>query len=158
MRRFKARTPYSAPLCCTRIYHGAGQDAGAYLRYSLELAPWIPCLGMYYMGLNQFREHTTARRIWTHLLYEWEAFPWTVIPQIGLSMTRDGEPHLHYEDRVARGEFDHALDLLAEGLSRWGRPFFLRIGYEFNGHWNGYQPADYRAAFQRVARRIREST
>jgi len=81
-----------------------------------------------------------------------------VIPQIGLSMTSDGNPNLHYEHRVATGEFDEQIDNLIEGFRRLAYPAYLRIGYEFNGVvWNGYQPDTYQGAFIRITEKLREA-
>ena len=36
------------------------------------------------------------------------------------------------------------------------RDVFLKIGYEFDGHWNNYEPETYKGAFRYIARRIDE--
>lgn len=36
-----------------------------------------------------------------------------------------------------------------------GRPAFVRIGYEFNGRWNGYVPETYIPAWRRVVAAMR---
>lgn len=52
-----------------------------------------------------------------------------------------------------------ALDGNIAALGRWikaaDRPVLLRIGYEFDGSWNGYPPAQYVAAFRRIMDRLR---
>lgn len=75
--------------------------------------------------------------------------------QIGLSMTVDGSPDQHYEQDVAAGTYDSNIDALGDALSTLGRPVYIRIGYEFNGSWNGYHADTYKQAFQRVTDRLR---
>ncbi|TDE11140.1 endo-1,3-beta-xylanase [Jiangella asiatica] len=45
-------------------------------------------------------------------------------------------------------------DELIEWLRDTNRDVYLRIGYEFDGEWNCYQPAEYKAAFRHIAERI----
>lgn len=45
-------------------------------------------------------------------------------------------------------------DELVEWLRDSRRDVFLKIGYEFDGEWNCYQPAEYKAAFRHIANRI----
>jgi hypothetical protein len=72
-------------------------------------------------------------------------------------MTVDGTPSAHYEDEVASGKFDGSIDTLCRGIRDLGHPVILRIGYEFNGEaWNGYKSESYKAAFRRIARKIRD--
>ena len=50
------------------------------------------------------------------------------------------------------------LDVLREArrvLRDDGRPFFVRIGPECNGHWNGYDPELFPRAFRHVADLLR---
>ncbi len=51
---------------------------------------------------------------------------------------------------IANGELDHMVKQLAGFVKRCNRPVFLRIGYEFNGHWNGYDPGTYVRAYKRI--------
>ncbi|MCH8474493.1 MAG: hypothetical protein LAT55_04610 [Opitutales bacterium] len=132
-----------------RILHGAGQDAQGFDAYCrLVGAPLHPALYMTYTGLrNPESTAQWADRLRQNLLEE--ARPY-LLPQIGLGMTRDGSPEEHYEHRVAEGYHDEALEILAKTLKGIGSPAFLRIGYEFNGHWNGYQPESFIAAWKYV--------
>lgn len=82
---------------------------------------------------------------------EVKKFPFYLIPQIGLSMTAAGEiKGANFEDRVAAGEYDTQIASLCRGIKDMDRPVFLRIGYEFNGRWNGYKPDPYKKAFVRI--------
>jgi hypothetical protein len=70
-------------------------------------------------------------------------YPDTVV-QIGLYMVGSSED-------IAAGELDPVIADMAELLRATKRPVFLRVGYEFDGPWNRYDPAIYRKAFARVA-------
>ena len=60
--------------------------------------------------------------------------------------------------RLARGEFDAQLQVFAEWLKSLGdRPVFLRIGYEFDGPWNGYTPEQFKAAWKHIHRFFTEA-
>ena len=54
------------------------------------------------------------------------------------------------EGVVARGEKDDNLAVICDFLERIALPAFVRIGYEFEGSWNGYRPETYREAFIHV--------
>ncbi|MFM2092791.1 MAG: hypothetical protein RLZZ127_3280 [Planctomycetota bacterium] len=133
------------------ILHGAGQDPVAVRDYTAAVgAERAPLIWMTYAGLNG-----NLARWGAGLARDLAAAPGWMIPQIGLSMTRDSHPEDHYEQRVAAGEFDAAIQALVDALAALGRPAYLRIGYEFNGPWNGYQPASFVAAWRRIAAAIR---
>lgn len=55
---------------------------------------------------------------------------------------------------INQGTFDASLDHLATYLNGLGVTVLLRVGYEFDGPWNQYDPAAYTLAFQRVRTRI----
>ena len=133
------------------ILHGAGQDPVAVRDYTAAMGPGrAPLIWMTYVGLNG------NLRAWGEgLARTLAAAPGWMVPQIGLSMTRDSHPEDHYEQKVAAGELDERIDQLVAALAALGRPAYLRIGYEFNGPWNGYQPATFVAAWRRIAERIR---
>ncbi|HVU23691.1 MAG TPA: hypothetical protein VHE13_06155 [Opitutus sp.] len=75
--------------------------------------------------------------------------PEPLVLQVGLWLGRDQLP------RIAAGEMDGRIDALYDVLAGLRRPLFLRIGYEFDGPHNRYPPADYRAAYRRIAQRMR---
>jgi hypothetical protein len=53
-------------------------------------------------------------------------------------------------------EMDHYIDTVAIALQTAGRPFFLRIGFEFNGWWNPYHPYIYPLAFRKLVTELRQ--
>jgi hypothetical protein len=70
------------------------------------------------------------------------------VGQIGLSM--GGEL-----DAVNSGAFDENIRKLGGIIRQTNKPIFLRIGYEFDGPWNRYNPASYVKAFQRIVSILR---
>jgi hypothetical protein len=134
-----------------RVLHGAGQSPEAFAQYTAALGDSRPLIFMTYCGLKtDLAKYFDSLAGWLQ--------PWSnplVIPQIGLSMTKDGSPEQHYEHLVAAGSFDHAIEAFCRGLQQLGRPAFVRIGYEFNGQWNGYEPEAYRAAWVRIVHALR---
>jgi beta-glucanase (GH16 family) len=56
---------------------------------------------------------------------------------------------------VVNGRHDNQIDRLGAWIKAQNRPVFLRIGYEFDGEWNAYQPEAYVQAFRRIVDRFR---
>lgn len=135
-----------------QVLHGAGQSPGEFSQYVDALGSDMhPALFMHYWGLRRFPE---GRMTALDEYHQWHPGV-EMFPQIGLSMTHDGTPEKHYEQDVAAGIHDEQIDNLVEGLRLYGRPVFLRLGYEFNGQWNGYQPESFVAAWCRIVDAIR---
>ncbi len=80
-----------------------------------------------------------------------------VYPQVGMSMVGGKDSGAGRDDEVAAGYFDSHIDAYIEAMKGLGRPVYLRIGYECEGSWNGYQPETYKAAWIRITKRIREA-
>jgi hypothetical protein len=59
---------------------------------------------------------------------------------------------------INSGQMDDQIRKLATRLREVRRPVFLRIGYEFDGPWNAYEPEGYRRAFRRVVSIFRGKT
>jgi hypothetical protein len=59
--------------------------------------------------------------------------------------------------KIAAGENDDGLRLLAAELRGAKLPVMLRFGYEFNGLWKGYDPVEFVAAWRRLADLLREN-
>ena len=139
-----------------RVVHGGGQETGDFEAYSGFLGSRGPSVKMLYLGLDGL--NATAPGVvapWfvaalAGLVADAGADAALVVPQIGLQLPLNGQ-----EQRVADGEFDNAISALVLGLKSFARPAYLRIGYEFNGGWNGYRAASYVGAYRRIAARIR---
>jgi hypothetical protein len=153
---FARRRNFGAPLeAADTVIHGAGQDPDAFAHYCSILTPSTrPTIYMAYLGV-QGDPAGSIRDAEAHMKKVESAYPGlALIPQYGLCLTHDGHPEQHYEQDVASGKYDDALDAMCRALKNTGRPAFMRIGYEFNGSWNGYQPESYRAAFQHISRAL----
>lgn len=58
----------------------------------------------------------------------------------------------HFAKIIAEGIYDNSILKLADYLKSIApRKVFLRIGYEFDGPWNCYQPESYKAAFRHIS-------
>lgn len=136
------------------VMSGAGQSSDAFENYWNVMKPGNkPLIYMTYVGLKN------CSPTWSEgLKQELHQYPLFVMPQIGLSMTSDGNPSAHYEDDVADGLYDEQIENFIQGLKHLARPVYIRIGYEFNGStWNGYQAETYKQAFVRITQKIREA-
>jgi len=60
------------------------------------------------------------------------------------------------EDRVADGSQDQLIsEFVAFVRDHQEHPFLIRIGYEFDGKWNGYDPENFKKAFRRIVDALR---
>ncbi len=84
----------------------------------------------------------------SHAQYTLEKYPNTFW-QVGLYMVDALE-------NVLAGQYDDNLDTLAEFIRKMNRPVFLRIGYEFDGPHNHYEPELYVKAFRYIVDRFRK--
>lgn len=151
---YQTRTEFGARLEPKgQILSGAGQSAEAFENYVQLLGETrLPAIYMLYVGLDTdptawLEEHKNIM----------DKYDWNLIPQLGLSMTKDGDPEKHYEQDVSDGLYDDNIQKLIDVLKKWDRPVFIRIGYEFNGHWNGYQPESYKKAFCYITNKFRKA-
>lgn len=136
-----------------KVYHGAGQSNGAFKKYDSTLVPNRPSVYMQYVGLRELKDGNKLR----NKLRQMVAVNPELIVQLGLAMTQDGKPEVHYEQDVAAGKYDAEIDTLINILKVHNRPVFLRLGYEFNGFWNGYQATTYKQAYRYVIQKIRKA-
>jgi hypothetical protein len=139
-----------------RVLHGAGQDPDEFSEYFQAVDERTkPALYMTYLELNSDVPAYFAR-----LGQELDEYaPYRILPQIGLYFTGAADeahhPERHYEDEVAAGRHDARIEEFCAGLQQLGRPAYVRIGFEFNGPWFGYQPEPYKAAWVRIVSALR---
>ena len=68
-----------------------------------------------------------------------------------LSISMEGNS----EDKVADGSYDHLIKELVDFVrDHPDHPFLIRIGYEFDGNWNGYDANNFKLAFQRIVKAL----
>ena len=65
-----------------------------------------------------------------------------------------GEPG-SYLDQIRNGQFDQNISALANACKTFGKPIFIRFGYEFDGWHNAYPPDKYIAAYQYFVDKMR---
>lgn len=139
-----------------QIIHGAGQDPEGFNNYrKIFDSNHQPLLYMTYVGLNHSVDSIKAWGI--SVRGQLAAMGQTkLIPQIGLYLAEGNGHGGEITGNVVAGEFDNQISALAQEISSFERPVFIRIGYEFEGPWNGYNPATYSQAWIRIARVLRE--
>ncbi len=57
---------------------------------------------------------------------------------------------------ITTGNLDHNIQNLGNWIKGQDRPIFLRIGYEFEGPWNNYDPAQFREAWRYIVAKFDE--
>jgi hypothetical protein len=131
----------------TTVYHGAGQDPAGFDEYREALgASRSPVLYMTYVGLG--REPHELIQWGRDLQAQLEALGHEdVMPQIGLHLPKMTDGH--------REANDEQIEAFCRSVKTLGRRAFVRIGYEFEGHWNRYLPEPYKATFIRITKALR---
>ena len=69
--------------------------------------------------------------------------------QLGLYMVNDLEA-------INNGKRDKQIEKIGNWIKSADRPVYLRIGYEFDGPWNHYDPKAYVRAYRKIAGKLRE--
>jgi hypothetical protein len=138
-----------------RVIHGAGQDPDSFRAYWRAMGRGRePALYMSYTPLK-----ADMRAYFEGLSRELDEYsPLRVVPQIGLHFNGgalEGKAEPHYEHEVAEGHLDVQIGAFCAGLRSLDRPAYVRIGFEFNGPWNGYEPEPYKAAWVRLVTALR---
>lgn len=57
---------------------------------------------------------------------------------------------------TAKGVYQSSIKRLGEFIANSGRTVYLRIGYEFDGSWNAYDPDEYVLAFRKIVDTLHE--
>ncbi len=150
------------------VHNGAGQDTGVALRKGrknlpdgfLEFAEALgedryPILWMTYTSLSQPRK--TIINWGEHVRSKLEETGRKdIMPQIGLNLTGGHDTGEGLDELIAKGKYDDRIDAFCQALEIIDRPMFVRIGYEFEGSWNGYKPDSFIKTWIRITKAIRE--
>jgi Glycosyl hydrolase family 26 len=138
------------------VLHGAGQDIDGFKDYAKALGgSTFPVVYMTYIGIAGDRERVV---IWGKTLkadLESLACP-DVLPQIGLNMTGGKDTGAGREAEIADGGKDENIEAFCEAVKALNRPVFVRIGYEFEGSWNGYKPETFQRAWIRIVTALKK--
>ena len=74
------------------------------------------------------------------------------VVHLSISMEHDDEP------AIAAGEYDHNIEELVSFVKEFDHvPFLIRIGYEFDGSWNSYEPEPFKVAWRRIVDALRDA-
>jgi hypothetical protein len=58
--------------------------------------------------------------------------------------------------QIAAGKQNDQIYALGKWIRRTNRPIFLRVGYEFDGSWNHYDPSAYKKVFRKIVTTFRK--
>jgi hypothetical protein len=139
------------------IVHGAGQDPASYREYSqLFGGEYRPMMFMTYITVTAGRQAVLDWQQEVQGALDSLAGQNTTL-QIGLNLTAGKDDGSGRAERVADGTYDAAIAAFVAALEAFGVPAWVRIGYEFEGEWNGYTPEGYVAAFRHITTKIRKA-
>jgi hypothetical protein len=137
------------------VLHGAGQDIAGFNEYTKALGEnHTPVIYMTYISITK---GLTRIQDWTaRLQIETQHLPKETMLQIGLGFTGGNDTGKGLDKEVAEGKYNKELDAFYQALITLNRPSFTRIGFEFEGQWNGYSPQSYKNIFITIAKAFKE--
>jgi len=125
------------------MLNGAGQCVESiHAMQKMQGEAQKPALIALYESLSGGLYHQNPDILEAHAL-----FPGAVL-QIGLQLPLFSQKGLF---ALAGGQWDGAIGRMADEYRKISLPILLRIGYEFDGEWNGYEPAAYGKAYRAIA-------
>jgi len=137
-----------------RVYHGAAPTPDVVASYieSLADASIEPLLE----GIHLSASGTAGRQYVVDTIREWLAYVRDAgrIPHLSLSM-RDGYGNPSDVAIATATAHDAVLDEIGAVIAAYDGPLFVRLGFEFNGAWNGYTPGIYPIAYRKMVDRFR---
>ena len=154
---FEPRRDYGAKFePAATVLHGAGQDPLGFAAYVAAVGPErVPAYMMTYLWLESKPSYISNH--WGPSLARHLArYPADMGVQVGLSFDKESDDGKTTAERIVAGELDEHIVAFARAVNGLNRPIFVRVGYEFNGGWNDYEPATYIPAFRRITAVLRE--
>lgn len=137
------------------IYHGAGQDKNGFDDYVNALGDdKMPAIYMTYVNITSSVKK--IKRWGKSLKQVLDSLPKGIKPQIGLGFTGGKDTGAGLDKEVADGKYDKQLQAFYKVLLDLDRPSFTRIGYEFEGDWNGYSPESFKKIFITISKVFKE--
>ncbi len=121
------------------VIHGIGQHPRAFREYYDTIGAHKPLMYMMYRHINSRKPLKTRR---------FEEYPDYIIPQVGITMKGAVQ-------KINAGAYDSVIVSLAGEFAKTGRPAYVRLGYEFNGEWNEYEPESFVNAWRRIVTTMR---
>lgn len=134
-----------------KVLHMAGQSPSEFGHYSNFLSFATRPLGYTsYLQVTELLEDSQkSARYFSEARATLDALgdkEHVVLPHVSLSLTPGGV----VLSNINAGLYDNALAEFAAAVPLLGRPLFLRVGYEFNGHWNNYTALQFKKAWRRI--------
>lgn len=153
---FVKRSFYNAKLePVNGVLHGAGQDFYSFTNYSKALdATAQPIIYMSYIELNSSMTNILS---WGNDLRSiMQELHTDVRVQLGINFKGLNGQGQRIDSLSANGKYDQQLDTIVSVLKSLNRPVYVRIGYEFEGSWNGYMPEYYIPFFIKATTKLRD--
>lgn len=126
-----------------QIYSGAGQSPIAIMQMTNKGSQSRkPMIVAAYDSLDDTTTYAPGQSLYEAHNY----YPGAKL-QVGLSLPINNLAELQ---KVSDGTYDVKIMQLAQFYKTLPHDVFLRVGYEFDGIWNSYDPTAYIAAFRRV--------
>ncbi|MEO8073369.1 MAG: glycosyl hydrolase [Acidobacteriota bacterium] len=140
-----ALTKFEPPDGKTIVIIGQARDEIALYRESVSAPGGLMMYSSftYLEGLTQTHRATGCDDGGTQDLQDWVRNNPDSVMQLGVYA-------VDQLDKINNGMWDNNIRTMANILRAANKPVFLRFGYEFDGPWNHYDPAAYRAAWQRM--------
>jgi len=150
-----------------RVIHLAGQSPDEFANYSNFVDATRPLAYSFYRGLIEFQNSSDAQndQYWKNVAALLVALGQSpngtrhiVIPHIAVHLAyHDGTKYSDLNKKTLgeianTDKYQKSIVALVKGLEQHIRsPVFLRLGYEFNGAWNGYTPAqNYKKVWRKI--------
>lgn len=128
------------------ILHGAGQNPQEFGQYT-QAVGMAPAIYMGYASIHHDYQKSLDKI--QNAMASFDTPP--VALQLGMHMNEDENPDKTYYHDIAQGLRDEGIIQYLKAVETLDMPVYLRIGFEFNGEWNGYADAEvYVRAFQRI--------
>ncbi len=130
-----------------KVIHGAGQSIERFKDYWNAVGKNKPLIYMMYIRINEIKEKLPKK------FKDMENFNRNLIPQIGLNFKIRSKGSQVKE--IAEGQYDQHIGDLCDVFSKFKKPIFLRIGYEFDKEGK-YDPEYFRKAWKYLVGIIRK--
>ncbi|MBU1050332.1 hypothetical protein KKG90_09955 [Candidatus Bipolaricaulota bacterium] len=131
------------------IYHGTAPNPTIVDGYiaalaDVTIAPLIE-------GIHLGAAGTLGRQSVVVTIRDWLSYVHAAgrIPHLSLSMTDENGDPSDVEIATTTKQ-DGVLEAIGAVIADYGEPLFIRLGFEFNGGWNGYTPGIYPIAYRKM--------
>ncbi len=129
-----------------------GQDVGTIDGYLKDVSPSVAGFMIYTStanteGLTESADYGAGESNASHYTDN-RKYDNTVL-QLGLYMVDD-------LDNINNGKRDSNIEKIGKWIKSTKRPLYLRIGYEFDGSWNHYDPEAYVKAYRKIVDMFRK--